>query len=211
MNGAPADITRWFDVGIASQPLTGEATSGDLHIVELCEGGALIGAVDALGHGEEAALTARLAVDIVIAHADEPLHVLVNRCHRALVGTRGAVMSLAKFDWVERSMQWIGVGDVEGVLFFADPQLQPSTTTLVTRGGIIGGRLPPSRSWVIPISTGDTLMFATDGIRMGSATHISPVEAPQHVADHTLARYAKGTDDALVVVARYTGSGVARG
>jgi hypothetical protein len=199
------DVARWFELGVAALPLPGETTSGDLQLVQPFPGGALIGAVDALGHGDEAARAATLAVETLSAFAHEPLPVLLQRCHQALIGTRGVVLSLAKFDWAERNMKWLGVGDVEGVLFFADPLLQPSTTVLVTRGGIVGGRLPPSRPWVIPISTGDTLVFATDGVRMGYATQVSAIDPPQHIAEQILARFGKGTDDALVLVARYTG------
>ena len=41
--------------GVASRALPGETRSGDLHVVESFAGGALVAAVDGLGHGEEAA------------------------------------------------------------------------------------------------------------------------------------------------------------
>jgi hypothetical protein len=58
---------------------------------------------------------------------------------------------------------------------------------------------------VIPVGAGDTLVFATDGIGTGFLADVSARDDPQGIADQILARYGKGTDDALVLVARYLG------
>jgi negative regulator of sigma-B (phosphoserine phosphatase) len=73
---------------------------------------------------------------------------------------------------------------------------------LLLRGGIIGGEIPPLQASVLPVSQGDMLYLATDGIG-GEFVHeiISP-ELPQRTAEVILSRYAKGDDDALVLVAR---------
>jgi hypothetical protein len=57
----------------------------------------------------------------------------------------------------------------------------------------------------IPVAPGDLLLLATDGIRSGFAEGLRLDQSPQQLADHILARDVKGTDDALVVVARYLG------
>jgi hypothetical protein len=54
---------------------------------------------------------------------------------------------------------------------------------------------------------GDTLIFATDGIREGFTEGLALSDPPQQLADRILARYTKGTDDALVLVARHAGWG----
>src|SRR5207247_9958290 len=80
-----------------------------------------------------------------------------------------------------------------------------------TRGGIVGAELPRLHPVVLAIAPGDTLFFATDGIREGFAEGLSPEAAPQQLADQILARHGKGTDDALVLVARYLGGAGTRG
>ena len=192
-----------LDWAVATVPLRGQTESGDLHLVQAFGGGILVAVVDALGHGPEAAVAARLAVDCLRGHPHEPLPLLLQRCHEALIGSRGAVVSLAAFDFQRHSMTWLGVGDVEGVLMFADPTAKPARTSLITRGGIVGAKIPPSRPWVIPLSHGDTLIFATDGVRRDFAQAPTPTGEPQKIADSILARNNKGTDDALVLVARY--------
>jgi len=49
------------------------------------------------------------------------------------------------------------------------------------------------------------LVFATDGIGSGFLSDVSAREEPQRLADQILDRYGKGTDDALVLVAKYLG------
>jgi len=163
--------------------------------------------VDGLGHGEEAALAARLAVTTLDRFAGEPVGSLVQRCHEALLGTRGVVMSVAYFDPARDAMTWIGLGNVEGVLVHENWAERSSRTSLITRGGIVGskGDLPTVRPWVIPVQARDLLVFATDGIRGGFAEDVSRRDTPQQIADLLLARYGKGTDDALVLAARYLG------
>src|SRR3989449_4254272 len=91
--GAPA-LIEW---GVASLALPGEAESGDRHLVTPVGTGVLVAVVDGLGHGAEAASAAKAAVAALERHATESPAPLLERCHRALKGTRGAVMSVAAF------------------------------------------------------------------------------------------------------------------
>jgi serine phosphatase RsbU (regulator of sigma subunit) len=189
--------------GIAAAPRAGEVTSGDLSMVLLTPEGALVGVVDGLGHGEEAAACAKLAVSILESCRSESIMSLVRRCHEELRGTRGVVLSLASIDAVEGVMTWLGVGNVEGVLLRADPRTRPPIEWLLLRGGVVGGELPPLSGAVVSIFPGDTLILATDGIESGFAVGLTPRTAPQLLANRILRRHAKKTDDALVLVARY--------
>jgi negative regulator of sigma-B (phosphoserine phosphatase) len=197
-----AAATGALELGIASRALPGQQRSGDLAVVVHLEGGLLVGAIDALGHGDEAAATAATALATIEHHAHEPLDSLVQRCHARLIGTRGAVMSLAAFRHSDHTMTWLGVGNVEGVL------LSPATTgrfrrsSLMTRAGIVGGEMPKATPAVLTLSAGDTLVFTTDGIRPGFADTLVPGEPAQDLADRLLAGHARDNDDALVLVVR---------
>ena len=199
--------------GVATLALPGQAQSGDRHLVKPVGTGVLVAVVDGLGHGAEAASAAQSAVTALERHATESPAPLVERCHRALKGTRGAVMSVAVFAGPDRSMTWVGVGNVEGLLLSGDGAARPraARASLVTRGGIVGSELPRLHPVVLPIAPGDTLIFATDGIREGFAEGLPPEATPQQLADQILARHGKGTDDALVLVARYLGGAGPKG
>ena len=77
------------DYGIATRPFPGELESGDLYAVITSPYGAIIAVVDGLGHGYEAALAAKVAINTVTAQAHLPLVQVVKACHEALVRTRG--------------------------------------------------------------------------------------------------------------------------
>jgi len=199
------DVSSVIQWGVAMRTLPGERESGDLHVVKSAGPGVLAGVVDGLGHGAEAASAARAAVAVLDQHAHEPLLPLLQRCHRALLGTRGVVLSVALFDGAAGWMTWLGVGNVEGVLLHANAAGRPARTSLVTRGGIVGSELPRLQAQVCTVAPGDTVILATDGIKEHFAEELPRDASPQQLADHILSRYGKGTDDALVLVARYVG------
>jgi negative regulator of sigma-B (phosphoserine phosphatase) len=180
-----------------------EHESGDLHVVAGFPGGALVALIDGLGHGPEAALAASAAARVLVAHPAEPVIELVQRCHGELRKTRGAVMSVASFPAMESRMTWLAVGNVEAVLFRASGARAEG---IASRGGVVGYQLPPLRSATLAVAPGDTLILASDGIRSGFIVDLALEPDPQHIADDLLARFARGSDDAHVVVARYLGA-----
>jgi len=73
------------------------------------------------------------------------------------------------------------------------------------RGGLVGFQLPELRASVIPVSVGDLLILATDGIQAGFEDEIKLNETPGQIAGKILNHHYRGNDDALVLVARYLG------
>jgi phosphoserine phosphatase RsbX len=195
----PSIDWAWAGIAFAS----GE--SGDLHVVEAFAHGALIAVIDGLGHGPDAALAARTAAGILRAQAESPIVDLFEACHRALRKTRGAVMSVASLDARSCTLDCCGVGNVEGVLFRASSAGRRAREAVPTRGGVVGDRLPPLKVATFPVTPADVLVFATDGISFDFTAAVDLESEPQEIADHVLARHAKPSDDALVLVARFRG------
>jgi len=193
----------FLEWGVAAQALPGEAISGDRHVMQAFPSGALVAVIDGLGHGEEAATAAEIAVATLIGHAHESVIALLNRCHEQLRASRGAVMSMASFNAVEGTLTWSGVGNVEGMLRRAGFSTNASHEPPLLRAGIVGIQLPPLSASIIPVMPGDTLIFATDGITPDFADKLNLRDPPQELADRILAQHSKGTDDALVLIARY--------
>jgi len=192
--------------GVAVQAVAGEPACGDLEVVQTFPGGVLVGAVDGLGHGQEAAEVARLAASTLAGHAHEPVSRLVRRCHDALLETRGVVMSLASLNLSESTLTWTGVGNVAAILLRAEPGDQPCQESLLLRGGVVGFQLPLLSEDVLALAPGDTLLLATDGVRPGFEESLSLGAPPQDLAERILAQHLKGTDDALVLVAQFLGA-----
>jgi phosphoserine phosphatase RsbX len=76
---------------------------------------------------------------------------------------------------------------------------------IVTRGGVVGYRLPSLHLGGTHLDAGDMLVMATDGIRSGFISSADPVLSPEIIASRILEEHCRGNDDALVVVARYEG------
>jgi len=199
----PHAVVDW---AVATLALEGEDESGDLHVVSPFEGGALVAAIDGLGHGPEAAVAARSAAQALERDSAQPVTELLERCHQGLRGTRGAVITLASFNARASTMTWVGVGNIEATLLRADPRNGRPRESVMLVGGVPGHQLPTLRPNELPVSPGDTLVLATDGVRGGYLDLIAITDPPQQLADHLLFEYGKGTDDALVLVARYLGA-----
>lgn len=200
--GGPSPI----DWGVAQITLEGETVCGDRHLVQSRSDGILVAVVDGLGHGAEAGAAAQAAIDVLAAHADEPVIPLLKRSHKALRPTRGVTMSLASLNSTYATITWLGVGNVEGVLLRADKEAVPAQENVMLFPGVAGHHLPSLRATITPVALGDLLIFYTDGIR-GDFLLEPPIpgHSPQRIADRICAKYSKGNDDCLVLVARFAG------
>jgi serine/threonine protein phosphatase PrpC len=193
-----------------TKALDGARDNGDLLVTVPFAQGLLIAVIDGLGHGEEAAAAAQAAESVLHDHAGAPVETLIHHCHKALQKTRGAVMSMASFRTVATAadkavMEWVGVGNVEGVLFRADGNAKQKRESLMLRGGVVGYQIPPLHASKLTVSCGDILILVTDGIDRNFSSDLPLDQSPDIIAESIFARHAKGTDDALVCVARYIG------
>lgn len=192
------------DWGVAARPLPGESVSGDTHVVATHPHGVLLAVVDGCGHGPEAAHAAAVASSALRETAHAPAPDRFTRCHEALGGTRGAVMTVADFDAREQTLTVCGIGNVEATLFRASPEAGlPHQESALLRAGIVGGQIPTPFATVMPVNRGDTLVMASDGVRTGFVRDQALLLPPQRLADLLLEKNFKGNDDALVLVARF--------
>src|SRR5271170_7471060 len=191
-----------------SRPRPGENVCGDrLLAVDVNGTGALIGVLDGLGHGAEAAEAANRGVEVLRNARSEPLDVLVQRCHRALSGTRGAAMTLARIDFQTDTLSWVGVGNVAADLVAKHPAGVEVRSSVPLAGGIVGYRIPEVVvSQDFPIRPGDLLGIASDGIDENHLDGIDFAAPALTIAEQILHSHAKDNDDALVLTARHRGA-----
>jgi negative regulator of sigma-B (phosphoserine phosphatase) len=167
--------------------------------------GAIVAVADGLGHGYEAAIAAKVAINTLTARADLPLLNAMRSCHEALIKTRGVAICVAYLEWSDETVTWLSIGNVAALLLHADDRGRIQREHVLMRNGVVGHRLPPLRSAIHPVRRDDLLIFATDGVREGFEKSVRFSAPPQEIADHILARYGKVTDDALVLVVRWNG------
>jgi phosphoserine phosphatase RsbX len=195
----------WVDCGVAKFIVPGEPLSGDYAFLCNNQNGVLIAAIDGIGHGEEAASAASTVVSNLGKGLNQPIISVVEMCHEALRSTRGVVLSIASIDMSTGMMTWLGVGNVQGVLMRGTRKQEYAREMLLLRAGVVGAKLPTLQAAVLPVSQGDMLFFATDGIRGEFAESLSAQENPQRAANRILERYQTGNDDALVMAVRLRG------
>ena len=190
--------------GVAEAPMVAGTESGDSHVVHQLPEGILAAVIDGIGHGDEAADAARIAASTLTSSPHEDAVSLVWRCHEALKTTRGVVMTLLFFS-TTGAMTWVAVGNIDGVIFRCDASGRTCAQHIVLRGGVIGHQMPPLRAECLTLLPHDTVILATDGIRPEFSDELVSGDEPQAIADQILARFRKGTDDALVLVVRCLG------
>ena len=197
------EITRILDWGIAQRIRPGEKNSGDRHLVRAVPSGMLVAVADGIGHGSRAAEAAELAIAELATMNLPSLVTAVQRCHEKLQRTRGVVLSLALFNAMQNTMVWLSVGNVEGRLLRLNPRGGSREQTLLLRGGVVGGKVPQLVPTIVPVRYGDLLIFATDGVGSDFADDVRMSAPTQEIADRIVERHWQGTDDALVLAARY--------
>jgi phosphoserine phosphatase RsbX len=115
---------------------------------------------------------------------------------RALVGQRGAAVSLVSLEPAAGRIRFVGIGNVE-LRAVARAHVSPPTMS-----GIVGRGIRGVRVWEYPLADGDLVMLSSDGIstrlELSALAHL----APQEIADEIVAKHSKNHDDASCLVAR---------
>src|SRR5882724_10223547 len=122
MNPRNSSTRSSIEWAVSQRAVPGQSVSGDLHLVQEHDRGALLAVVDGVGHGPEATHAAEIAVAAMRDRPHDSVHSLVNRAHAALQQTRGVVLTVVSLDTVDDTITWCGVGNVEGLLVRSDPR-----------------------------------------------------------------------------------------
>jgi negative regulator of sigma-B (phosphoserine phosphatase) len=189
-----------LDWAYRSRPFPTETESGDAQVVAHFPGGASLAVIDGLGHGPEAAAASALAARTLRLHPGSDPVDLVTRCHEALRGTRGAAMLVVSLSFVDARVRWAGVGNIEGWHITA-----MSRAALISMAGVVGYQIATPRQRERTLSSGDVFVMASDGVAPSFMHDLRTDVAPDALAESILVGYARETDDALVLAARYVG------
>jgi len=175
-----------------SIPREGETWNGDAVVVRPYERGTMFAVVDALGHGEHAAVVAKMATECLEqAPLEGGVRELVETLHRKLRGSRGAAAMLCLFE--DGRLEGCGVGNVE---------LRSIRTRVpvVLSPGILGGTINRIRIFEAQLSPGDRLVLFSDGISsridLDACRGISAAQACRTLME----RHRRSHDDATVLI-----------
>lgn len=186
----------------------GSEECGDSYLIKEYDDKVLIAAIDGLGHGKKAAEASKKAVELLSLSNDGSLISIMEYCHWGLKKTRGVVMSLALIDSHDQTISWMGVGNVDGVVFLNGNGKAIQKERFILRGGIVGYTLPQLKANITQISKGDLIILVTDGVKSNYMEGLNWEDEPEKLVKIISSNYFKQSDDALVLVAKYVGQAV---
>jgi hypothetical protein len=194
------------ELAIVGRAVAGDSPSGDDAGWARRPDGWLAVVADGLGHGAAARQSSARAVSCVCEPDPTDLQAAVSAVEGALRGMRGVTLALVQWDQRRGQLSHLGVGDVSTLLVSPG---KPGARRFVSTAGVLGGprRIRPRLEEIAPLP-GDVLVMATDGLRVqldGAADRALLLRHPAAVATHLLSTQAVATDDALVLVVRFSG------
>lgn len=181
------------------RPTVVERPAGTTGTASGPEPGVLVMACDGLGHGPLAANASRAAVDAFRAGPGHTPQQVMGDVHRALRGTRGAAVAIARLEAGGR-VEFCGIGNITAAVVSADKR-----ATLLSHPGIVGHQTRTLRTYEHRIPPGGVLVMHSDGLsdRWKAADLASLLHHPPAlIAAALLRQAATRRDDAGIVVAK---------
>jgi anti-sigma regulatory factor (Ser/Thr protein kinase) len=187
----------WGAVSIA---MPGEAVCGDSWAVSNDGNIRTLFLADGLGHGSDAAAAAVEAVRLFHRFNRHQVPTLLDYIHGGLRSTRGAAVSIARFDPASPRMTFGGIGNVAGALA-VDGELK----RMVTMPGTAGHNARKIQSFEYPFVTG-LIVLNSDGLSsgwtLGRYRNLNTVH-PTLIAAILYRDFSRRRDDATVVVGKW--------
>jgi serine phosphatase RsbU (regulator of sigma subunit) len=187
-----------LEVGVVCVPMKGEEVCGDSWAVDRKGDRFHFLVSDGLGHGPEAARASRAAVVSFLEQGPNELVELLRGMHQELHSTRGAAVALAALDGAR--LHFTGVGNIAAAV------VSPGgIQRMVSMNGTLGHQSHRMQQFSYTWSPGATLVMCSDGLATQWRVDGYPgllARHPSLVAGVLYRDFARGRDDATVLVAR---------
>lgn len=191
-------VSEGMHFSVLTRPYPGEEVNGDSWFIRRLSQGVVFGVIDALGHGREAYLTSLVAMAAIKENFQEPLDVLINRCHHKLKRTRGVAMSVCQVDYARRVMRHVGIGNVETKIFCTSTDIRPFCFN-----GTVGMRMENFQVVEYPYEERETVVMFSDGVSGQFELVPDKLCLPlQELAEWIFRDFIREHDDATVLVGR---------
>ena len=155
---------------------------------------------DGLGHGFEASLAASQAARVLHENPDLRAGDILELCHRALRGTRGAAVAVARIDGEQQAVTFSGIGNIAARIHSGS-----RSQHLVSVNGTAGHQAQRLREFRYPWPPDGMLQLNSDGLASGAGVDDYPglaLHDPALIAGILYRDFTRGRDDATVVVAK---------
>jgi|LGVF01.1.fsa_nt_gb serine phosphatase RsbU (regulator of sigma subunit) len=159
---------------------------------------AILCIVDGLGHGKDAEIAAKAAVNYIACHLSESLQEIFTGCDRELRGTRGAAMGIAVIDEEKDELTYAGIGNTRVII------ISSKTFHLGSDYGITGGGFKKLTPETLAIGKGTLVIMFTDGVEeLVDLSCYDLISGDVHeLAEKIITDWRIQRDDAAVMVYR---------
>jgi anti-sigma regulatory factor (Ser/Thr protein kinase) len=189
--------------GAVSIAKTGEEVCGDAWAVDPHGSGATLFVADGLGHGTEAAQAAVEGVRLFHRYIGHKPPTLLDYIHGGLRATRGAAVSVARYDPVGHQIIFAGIGNVAGVLSSGS-----DLRRMVSMPGTAGYDVRKIQAFNYPFA-GGLVILCSDGLSTSWTTaryHNLAGSHPTLIAAILYRDFGRRRDDVTVLVGKWTSS-----
>jgi anti-sigma regulatory factor (Ser/Thr protein kinase) len=199
-----------LEIGVVNLPKHGQEISGDDWAVVNLTNRSLILVADGLGSGILAAEASQEAVRIFRAKATLNPKIIMEMAHAALRSTRGAAVAIAEINRVEKTVQYVGIGNISGAIV-----TENKSQSMVSYNGTVGHQIRKIEEFVYPWSDRSLLIMHSDGLGSQWSLERYPGLISRHAAAiagtlyRDFKRFSRGDatrtrDDVTVLVAKMT-------
>ncbi|MHA6757349.1 ATP-binding protein [Streptacidiphilus sp. PAMC 29251] len=180
--------------------LTATRTAAHAPSPSVGDPGLLVMLCDGLGHGPMAALAGQAAVQAFQAGRGQLPEEVIGEVHRALKGSRGAAVAVARIEPDQDRVLFCGVGNIAAALIDT-----ATKTSLPSVPGIVGHQMRGLRTFTYPLPASGALVMHSDGLSERWTTDALPgflSHNPGAIAGQLLRHAGAHRDDAGIVIAK---------
>lgn len=198
--GARREASPASTLGVVSVPKPGEEVCGDSWAIANGGENGTLCVIDGLGHGVDAADASVEGVRLFHRFSGHQVGTLIDYIHGGLRSTRGAAVSIARYDRAQGKVTFAGIGNVAGVLAH-----RGTLRRMVSMPGTAGYQVRKIQTFDYPFGGGLVILFS-DGLSSTWTLEKYPnIERfhPTLIAALLYRDFGRKRDDATVLVGKW--------
>ncbi|HTV30231.1 MAG TPA: ATP-binding SpoIIE family protein phosphatase [Xanthobacteraceae bacterium] len=187
-------------VGAVAVAKLGEEVCGDSWTVAQSNEVCTLFVADGLGHGPDAAHASAEAVRVLHRFGGHQVQTVLDYVHGGLRATRGAAVSIARFDPAAGKVSFAGVGNVAGVL-----AVNGELRRMVSMPGTLGYNVRKIQAFEYPFANGLVILHSdglSTGWTLGRYTNLEQAD-PTLIAGVLYRDFARRRDDVTILIGKW--------
>ncbi|UTR13415.1 SpoIIE family protein phosphatase [Salipaludibacillus sp. LMS25] len=189
-----------IDISIYNVAKKGNWCSGDSFYTIRTENYILCAMADGLGSGVEAMNAAEVAMDVIKNEHEFDTGTIMEKCNQKMGGTRGVVLTILKFDFTTKMIDYTNVGNITCAFY------EPSGKLVrpVPVRGYLSGKKMKYRTQRISFSKNLVFIMYSDGLTFNPNDHklFMRSETPEQMMTSLLDNKASAKDDTTILIGK---------